>query len=138
MERTLAIIKPDATAAGLIGEIIKRIEYEGFKIVAMRLTHLDRRQAEGFYYVHRIKPFFNSLCDFMTSAPCVLMVLQGVDTINRWRDIMGVTDPGKAARGTIRAEMGTNIERNAVHGSDSKESAIYELNYFFKGTEIVG
>jgi nucleoside-diphosphate kinase len=137
MERTLAIIKPDAVAAGLMGEIIKRIETDGIKIVAMRLTQLDRRQAEGFYYVHRSRPFFNSLIDFMTSGPCLLITLQGADIIRRWRGLMGGTDPAKAGKGTIRGDMGGSIEHNAVHGSDSKESAIYEINYFFKGTEII-
>ncbi len=137
MERTLAIIKPDGVAAGLIGDIIKRIEYEGVKVAGMRLTQLDRRQAEGFYYVHRSKPFFNSLIDYMTSGPVVLMALQGNNIISHWRELMGATDPAKAGRGTIRGDMGTNIERNVVHGSDSNESAIFEINYFFKGTDIV-
>lgn len=137
MERTLAIIKPDGVANGLIGEIIKRIEAEGIKIVGMRMTHLDRFKAEGFYYVHRSKPFFNSLIDYMTSGPVVLMVLQGPDVINRWRKLMGATDPQKAEPGTIRAEMGLNIERNVVHGSDSPDSALFEINYFFKGTDLV-
>jgi len=137
MNRTLAIIKPDGVQAGLIGEIIKRIENEGLRIVAMRLTKLDQRKAEGFYYVHRSKPFFNSLIEYMTSGPVVVMALQGYDVINRWRTLMGATDPQKAEPGTIRAEMGTSIERNVVHGSDSPDSAIYELNYFFKGTDFV-
>ncbi len=138
MERTLGIIKPDGVAQGLIGEIIKRIEQEGLRIVGLRLEQLDRRKAEGFYYVHRSKPFFNSLIDYMTSGPVVLMVLQGPNAIKRWRDLMGATDPKKAAPGTIRAEMGLNIERNVVHGSDSPDSATFEINYFFKGTELVG
>ncbi len=138
MERTLGIIKPDGVAQGLIGEIIKRIEQEGLRIVGLRLEQLDRRKAEGFYYVHRSKPFFNSLIDYMTSGPVVLMVLQGPNVIKRWRDLMGATDPKKAAPGTIRAEMGLNIERNVVHGSDSPDSATFEINYFFKGTELVG
>jgi len=138
MEKTLAIIKSDGVAAGLIGEIIKRIENEGIKIAAMRMAHLDRLQAEGFYYVHRTKPFFTDLVDYMTSGPCVLLTLKGHEVINKWRSLMGATDPKKAERGTIRADMGTNIERNVVHGSDSRDSAVYEINYFFKGTEIVG
>ncbi|MCD6374787.1 MAG: nucleoside-diphosphate kinase [Caldisericaceae bacterium] len=137
MERTLAIIKPDGVSNGLIGEIIKRIENEGIKIVGMKMLHLDRFKAEGFYYVHRSKPFFNSLIDYMTSGPIVVMVLQAPDVINRWRKLMGATDPKQAEPGTIRAEMGLNIERNVVHGSDSKDSAMYEINYFFKGTELV-
>ncbi len=137
MNRTLAIIKPDGVSAGLIGEVIKRIEQEGLRIVAMRMTKLDRRQAEGFYYVHRSKPFFNSLIDYMISGGVVLMVLQGHDAIDRWRKLMGATDPKKAEAGTIRAEMGTSIERNVVHGSDSPDSAVYEINYFFKGTDFI-
>ncbi len=137
MERTLAIIKPDGVSNGLIGEIIKRIENEGIKIVGMKMLHLDRFKAEGFYYVHRSKPFFNSLIDYMTSGPIVVMVLQAPDVINRWRKLMGATDPKQAEPGTIRAEMGLNIERNVAHGSDSKDSAMYEINYFFKGTELV-
>ncbi len=137
MNRTLAIIKPDGVQAGLIGEIIKRIENEGLRIVAMRMDKLDARRAEGFYYVHRSKPFFNSLIEYMTSGPVVLMVLQGYDVINRWRKLMGATDPRKAEVGTIRADMGTSIERNVVHGSDAPDSAIYEINYFFKGTDFV-
>ena len=137
MERTLAIIKPDGVANNLIGEIIKRIEQEGIKIIGMRMVQLDRWKAEGFYYVHRSKPFFNSLIDYMTSGPVILMVLQGPDVINRWRRLMGATDPQKAEPGTIRAEMGLNIERNVVHGSDSSDSAIFEINYFFKGTDLV-
>ena len=137
MERTLAIIKPDGVNNGLIGEIIKRIEIEGLKIVGMKMVKLDRLKAEGFYYVHREKPFFHSLINYMTSGPVVLMVLQAPDVIARWRKLMGATDPQKAAPGTIRAEMGLNIERNVVHGSDSKDSATFEINYFFKGTDLV-
>ncbi|HID40500.1 MAG TPA: nucleoside-diphosphate kinase [Calditrichaeota bacterium] len=137
MEQTLAIIKPDGVANGLVGEIIKRIENEGIKLAAMRLVQLDKRQAEGFYYVHRSKSFFSSLIEYMTSGPCVIMVLSATDAINRWRSLMGPTDPQKAPRGTIRGDMGFNIERNVVHGSDSKQSAVYEINYFFRGTDIV-
>ncbi len=137
MEQTLAIIKPDGVGAGLIGEIIRRIENEGLRIVGMRMAQLTDREAEGFYYVHREKPFFKDLVAYMTSGPVVLMVLSGVDVINRWRTLMGATDPQKAAAGTIRRDMGANIERNVVHGSDSRDSAIFEINYFFKGTEIV-
>ena len=137
MEKTLAIIKPDGVVNGLVGEIIKRIENEGIKLAAMRLVQLDERQAEGFYYVHRSKPFFSSLIQYMTSGPCVIMVLSAPDVINRWRTLMGPTDPHKAPRGTIRGDMGFNIERNVVHGSDSRESAVYEINYFFRGTDII-
>jgi nucleoside-diphosphate kinase len=138
MEQTLAIIKPDGVAAGLVGEIIKRIETAGLKIIAMRLERLNARRAEGFYYLHAQKPFFKSLIEYMTSGPVVLLVLQGPDAINKWRQLMGATDPAKASRGSIRGDMGTNIERNVVHGSDSKDNAVYEVNYFFKGTEIFG
>ena len=136
MERTLAIIKPDGVAAGLIGEVIKRIEGEGIKICAMRMQHMDAKTAEGFYYVHRSKPFFKSLIKYMTSGPVVLLVLTSHNVIENWRRVMGPTDPAKAQKGTIRGDMGTNIEQNIVHGSDSRENAIYEINYFFKGTEI--
>ncbi|HGY56815.1 MAG TPA: nucleoside-diphosphate kinase [Caldithrix abyssi] len=137
MEQTFAIIKPDGVANGLVGEIIKRIEEDGIRLAAMRLTRLDRRRAEGFYYVHRSKPFFSSLIDYMTSGPCLLMVLTAPDVINRWRELMGPTNPDEAPRGTIRGDMGLNIERNVVHGSDSPQSALYEINYFFRGTDIV-
>ncbi len=137
MEQTFAIIKPDGVANGLVGEIIKRIEEDGIRLAAMRLTRLDRRRAEGFYYVHRSKPFFSSLIDYMTSGPCLLMVLTAPDVINRWRELMGPTNPAEAPRGTIRGDMGLNIERNVVHGSDSPQSALYEINYFFRGTDIV-
>jgi len=138
MDRTLAIIKPDAVAAGVIGEVIRRIEGEGLTVAAMRLARLSERETEGFYYVHRQRPFFGSLVKFMTSGPCVLLVLRGTDAVVRWRNLMGSTDPSKAEPGTLRSLFGTNIERNAVHGSDSEDSASFEVNYFFKGTEIVG
>jgi nucleoside-diphosphate kinase len=138
MERTLAIIKPDAVAAGVIGEVIRRIEGEGLTVAAMRFARLSERETEGFYYVHRQRPFFGSLVKFMTSGPCVLLVLRGTDAVVRWRNLMGSTDPSKAEPGTLRSLFGTNIERNAVHGSDSEDSASFEVNYFFKGTEIVG
>ena len=131
MERTLAIIKPDAVAAGLIGQIIKRIEDEGIKITAMRMEQLTDRKAEGFYYVHRDKPFFSSLAKFMTSGPCVLMALEGSDVILQWRKLMGATDPAKADTGTIRKDFGSSIERNASHGSDAKDTASFEVHYFF-------
>jgi nucleoside-diphosphate kinase len=137
MEKTLAIIKPDAVQSGMMGTIIQRIENEGIKIVAMRLVEMDRRMAEGFYYVHRQKPFFDSLVAFMTSGPSLLLVLEGFTVIDKWRSLMGSTHPGEAAYGTIRRQFGTSIERNAVHGSDSADSAVFEINYFFKGTEIL-
>lgn len=131
MDRTLAIIKPDAVAAGLIGQIIHRIEDAGIKITAMRMEHLTDRKAEGFYYVHRDKPFFKSLVKFMTSGPSVLMVLEGADVIMQWRKLMGATDPAKADVGTIRKDFGSSIEQNAAHGSDAKDTASFEVNYFF-------
>ncbi len=136
MEQTLAIIKPDGTAARLVGEVIRRIEDEGLAIAAMRMELLSERKAEGFYYVHRQKPFFRSLIGFMTSGPVVLMVLEGENAISRWRTLMGATDPRKAAPGTIRRDLATDIERNVVHGSDGPDSAVYEIHYFFKGDDI--
>jgi len=138
MQRTLAIIKPDGVTAGVIGEVVKRIEQEGLRIIAMRMEHLTQTKAEGFYYVHRSKPFFSSLVTFMTSGPCLLMVLEGPDAIIRWRTLMGATDPQKAMPGTIRRDMATSIEQNIVHGSDAPDTASYEVNYFFKGTDISG
>ena len=137
-ERTLAIIKPDAVERNLIGEIIREIEGAGLKVVAMKMIHLTKRQAEGFYYVHREKPFFNSLTDYMSSGPVVVMVLEGEGAIEKWRRLMGATDPQKAEEGTIRKRFGINVERNSVHGSDSPESTKYEISYFFNGLEIVG
>jgi nucleoside-diphosphate kinase len=137
MEKTLAIIKPDGVAAGLIGEVVKRIEQEGLKVVAMRMEHLTQTKAEGFYYVHRERPFFASLIKFMTSGPCVLMALEGENVIPRWRALMGATDPAKAAPGTIRKDMATGIEKNVVHGSDAQDTASFEVNYFFTGTQIM-
>ena len=138
MERTLAIVKPDGVAAGLIGEVVKRIEQEGLRVVAMRMEHMTQTKAEGFYYVHRERPFFKSLIEFMTSGPAVLMALEGENAIIRWRTLMGATDPQKADPGTIRRDMATNIERNVVHGSDAKDTASFEVNYFFSGTELMG
>jgi nucleoside-diphosphate kinase len=135
-ERTLAIVKPDAVAKGVTGRIISRIEQAGFRIVAAKLIHMSFDEAAGFYAVHRERPFFRSLCEFMTQGPCVPMVLEGERVIQRWREIMGATDPRKAAPGTIRAEMAASIEANAVHGSDSPESAAYEIPYFFSSFEI--
>lgn len=136
MERTLAIIKPDAVAAGHIGAIVQRIESEGLRIRAMRLVRLSRPDAEGFYAVHRDRPFFPSLTTFMSSGPAVVLVLEADNAIRRWRDIMGATDPAKAPEGSLRRQFGASIERNATHGSDAPETAAYELGYFFRGVEL--
>ncbi|MBI3048667.1 MAG: nucleoside-diphosphate kinase [Acidobacteria bacterium] len=136
MERTLAIIKPDAVEQRLIGRIVARIEEAGFTIRAMRLEHLTKKEAEGFYAVHRERPFFGTLTDFMSSGPCVLMALEAPDAIRKWRALMGATDPAKADAGTLRREFGSSIERNATHGSDALETAAFELGYFFRGMEI--
>ena len=136
LERTLSIVKPDGIRANLIGEVYRRFEKAGLSIVAARMLHLSQREAEGFYAVHQARPFFKDLVKFMTSGPAVLMVLEGEYAIARNREIMGATDPKKAEEGTIRREFGTNVERNAVHGSDSKENAEIEISYFFSETEI--
>ena len=137
MERTFAIIKPDAVGRSLAGDIIKRIEQSGLKIRGMRLTHLSRPQAERFYEVHKARPFYNDLCTYMTSGPVVVMCLEGDDAIKRWRELMGATDPKKAAAGTIRYDFGENIERNAVHGSDAPETAAQEVPFFFSSLDLV-
>ncbi len=136
MERTLAIIKPDAVAAGHVGAIVERIESEGLRIRAMRLVRLSRADAEGFYAVHRDRPFFPSLTAFMSSGPAVVLALEADNAIRRWRDIMGATDPAKALQGSLRRQFGTSIEHNATHGSDAPETAAYELGYFFRGVEL--
>jgi nucleoside-diphosphate kinase len=136
MEQTFAIIKPDAVAAGHTGKIIQRILDEGFTIRAMRMTRLSKSDAEGFYYVHRERPFFAGLTDFMASGPIVVMALEAPDAIRKWRDTMGATDPAKAAEGSLRRQFGTSIERNATHGSDAPDTAAFELGYFFKGMEL--
>jgi nucleoside-diphosphate kinase len=136
MERTFAIIKPDAVAAKYTGRIIQRIEEAGFTIRAMRLTHLTQHQAEGFYAVHRERPFFASLTRFMSSGPSVVMALEAPDAIKKWRTLMGATDPAKADSGTLRREFGKSIETNATHGSDAAETAAFELGYFFRGMEL--
>jgi nucleoside-diphosphate kinase len=138
MERTLAIIKPDGVARGLCGEVIKRLESSDFKIVAMKMVHLTKKQAEGFYAVHKGKPFFKSLTDFMSSGPAVVMILEGKDVISRYRELMGATDYKEAAEGTIRKEFATDIEKNVVHGSDAPETAAFEMAYFFNNLEMVG
>jgi nucleoside-diphosphate kinase len=135
-ERTLSIVKPDAVGRGHSGQILARIENEGLRLVALKLVHLTRQQAEGFYHVHRQRPFFGSLTEFMSSGPVVPMVLEGDNAIQRLRDLMGATDPGQAAEGTIRKQFGSNIERNAIHGSDSPSSASFEISYFFSGMEL--
>ena len=134
-ERTFAIIKPDAVANKLAGKILARIEHEGFFIRGMRLTQLSRREAEGFYAVHRARPFFESLTEFMSSGPCVVLALEAPDAIKKWRTLMGATDPAKAEAGTLRKEFGASIENNATHGSDAPETAAFELGYFFRGME---
>ncbi|MGD8344415.1 MAG: nucleoside-diphosphate kinase [Desulfobacterales bacterium] len=137
MDRTLAIIKPDGVARGIIGEVIKRLEDKNFKIIAMKMIHLSKKQAEGFYAVHRGKPFFESLTDFMSSGPAVVMVLEGEDIIARYRELMGATNYKEAAEGTIRKAFATDIEKNVVHGSDAPETAAFEMAYFFNNLEIV-
>ena len=135
-ERTFAIIKPDAVKAGYTGRIVARIEEHGFTVRAMRMVHLSKRDAEGFYAVHRERPFFGSLTDFMSSGPCVVMCLEAPDAIKKWRTVMGATDPAKADAGTLRKEFGASIENNATHGSDAPETAAFELGYFFRGLEL--
>ncbi|MBI3637064.1 MAG: nucleoside-diphosphate kinase [Candidatus Rokubacteria bacterium] len=135
-QRTLAIIKPDAVARGVAGQIMARIEGAGFVILAARLVHMSCEQASGFYAVHRERPFYASLCEFMTQGPCIPMVLEADDAIQKWRDLMGATDFTKAAPGTIRKDFATSIEANAVHGSDSPESAATEIPFFFSRLEI--
>lgn len=138
MQRTFAIIKPDAVERKVAGPMLTRIEKEGFDVVALRLVRLSRREAEGFYAVHSDKPFFGDLTAFMSSGPCIVMVLEADGAIARWRETMGATDPAKAAEGTLRKQYGTNIERNACHGSDAPETAAAEIAYFFGGIELHG
>ena len=135
-ERTFSIIKPDATGKNLIGKIIARFEAEGIRICAMKKIHMTRSQAEGFYAVHRERPFFGELCDFMSSGPCVVMVLEGENVILRNREIMGATNPAEAAEGTLRKLYADSIGNNAVHGSDAPETAAVEINYFFNAFEL--
>jgi nucleoside-diphosphate kinase len=137
MERTLAIVKPDAVRRGLTGDILKRIEASGLTIVAMRKIQLSRADAEKFYDVHKARPFFSGLCDYMTSGPVVLAVLQGDKAISRWRQLMGATDPKKADAGTIRKDFGIDVEQNATHGSDAPETAAQEIGFFFPVREIL-
>jgi nucleoside-diphosphate kinase len=137
IERTFSIVKPDAVQAGNAGAVLGRLEGAGFRIVALRLRSLSRAQAEGFYHVHRERPFFPALCAFMSSGPCITMVLEREGAIAGLREIMGATDPAKAAPGTIRKDFAASIERNAIHGSDAKETAAFEIGYFFPGLELV-
>jgi nucleoside-diphosphate kinase len=136
IQRTLAIIKPDAVSKGAAGRIIARIEETGLKIIAAKLVHLSAAEAAGFYAVHRERPFYASLCAFMTQGPCLPMVLEGEGAIQRWRDLMGATDPAKAAPNTIRKEFAASIEANAVHGSDAPDTAAFEIPYFFSALDI--
>ena len=137
MERTLSIIKPDGVKRGLIGEVIKRLEAGRINITAMKMIYMTKKQAEGFYAVHRERPFFGSLTDFMSSGPAVVMVLEGEGVIARYRKLMGATNFEEAEEGTIRRDFATDIEKNVVHGSDAPETAAFEINYFFNSFEIV-
>jgi nucleoside-diphosphate kinase len=135
-ERTFAIIKPDAVSRNLTGEILKRIEASGLRICALKMTRLTPLQAEQFYQVHRSRPFFGSLCSYMSSGPVIVGVLEGSQAISRWRELMGSTDPLKASPGTIRKDLGVDVEKNAVHGSDAPETAAVEIPFFFSALEI--
>jgi len=135
-ERTLAIIKPDAVKARHSGRIIQRIEDAGFTIRAMRLVNLSQKEAEGFYAVHRERPFFGSLTKFMSSGPAIVLVLEAPEAIKKWRTLMGATDPAKADASTLRKDFGTSIENNATHGSDAPDTAAFELGYFFPGIDL--
>ena len=137
IERTLAIVKPDAAGRGLTGEIISRIHAAKFQIIAIKSLRLTRAEAEGFYAVHRERPFFKELTEFMSSGKVVVMVLEAENAITKWRDTMGATDPAKAAPGTIRKELGTSIQNNCTHGSDAPQTAAFEIAYFFAGSELV-
>lgn len=136
VERTLAIIKPDAMARGLAEKILARIRQEGFKIVAQKTLALSKKQAEGFYAVHRGKPFFAPLTDFMSAGKVVVMLLEAENAITRWREVMGATDPAKAAPGTLRREFGSSVQNNCTHGSDAPETAAFEIGYFFSAHEL--
>jgi nucleoside-diphosphate kinase len=137
MERTLVMVKPDAVQAGRVGAVIQRFEAAGLRLRAVKLVHLSRQQAEGFYCVHRERPFFAGLTAFMSSGPAVALVLEGPGAIQQVRRLMGATDPAKAEAGTLRKDFATSVERNAVHGSDSPESAAYEIPYFFSALDLV-
>ena len=137
MERTFAIIKPNAFAAGNAGKILVRIYAEGFTVVGIKKLYLSKKEAEGFYYVHKERPFFGELTDFMSSGPCIVMILEAPDAIKKWRDLMGATNPANAAEGTLRREFGDSLEANATHGSDAPETAAFEMGYFFSGLELL-
>lgn len=137
-ERTLSIIKPDGVSRNLIGEVIRRIEGQGLKVMAMKMISLSKEQAKGFYAVHEGKTFFESVTDFMSSGPCIVMVLEGEDAIKKYRKLMGATNFKEAEEGTIRREFAKDIEKNIVHGSDSRETADFEIGYFFNRLEIMG
>lgn len=137
MERTFAIIKPDAFKAGNAGKILARIYAEGFNVVGLKKLYLSTAEAEGFYYVHKERPFFGELTEFMSSGPCVVMVLEAENAIKKWRDLMGATNPDDAAEGTLRKEFGTFVGENATHGSDAPETAAFEIGYFFSGLELL-
>jgi nucleoside-diphosphate kinase len=136
MQRTFAIIKPDAVRTQVTGRILSRIEAAGFTVRGMRMIHMSKAEAEGFYHVHRERPFFGGLTDFMSSGPCVVLCLEADDAIKKWRELMGATDPAKAADGTLRKEFGASIDNNATHGSDAPDTAAFELGYFFRGMEL--
>ena len=138
IERTLSIIKPDATRRNLTGKVNARLEEAGLRVIAQKRLWLTRKQAEGFYAVHRERPFFNSLCEFMSSGPVVAQVLEGENAVAKYREVMGATDPAKAAAGTVRKDFAESIEANSVHGSDSPDNARNEIAYFFSGLEVVG
>ena len=135
-ERTLSIVKPDAVQKNLIGEVLSRFEKNGLRVLALKMLHLSKKEAEGFYQVHKERPFFPSLTDFMSSGPCVVMVLEGEGAISKIRELMGATDPKKATLGTLRAEYAESIEHNVVHGSDGPETARWEINHFFPGASF--
>ena len=137
MERTFAIIKPDAVERNIIGKILEKVEGAGFRIVGMKKTQLTRAEAEGFYYVHKERPFFNDLCAFMSRSPVVVLALEREDAILKWRELMGATNPANAETGTIRKDFGVSIEENTVHGSDAPETAAFEIPYFFSQLELL-
>ncbi len=136
MERTLSIVKPDGVQKHLIGEVVRRFEERGLKVIALKMISMSKKEAEGFYAVHRGKPFFESLTTFMSSGPCVVMVLEGEGAISKTRELMGATDPKQAKEGTLRNQFAANIEKNVVHGSDAPETAAFEMRYFFNSLEM--
>ncbi len=137
MEKTFAIIKPDAFAAANAGKILARIYEEGFKVVGLKKLYLSKVEAEGFYYVHKDRPFFGELTDFMSSGPCIVLVLEAENAIKKWRDLMGATNPAEAGEGTLRGQFGSSVGENATHGSDAPETAAFEIGYFFSGLELL-